>query len=130
VDSRTAHLPFLSPSSRYHIQIEDERSLSEMTTPTNPNVFFGSWAARKQQLAAPSNCTWPEATHSPLDLAVLTVDNEALFLMNLRHNRRHLCRGVSFLALNRRELRPRDSSSSSSSDSEQVPARTKFVVCG
>src|SRR5207249_5045833 len=36
---RTAHLLFLPPSSRYHIQMEDERSFREMTTPTNPKVF-------------------------------------------------------------------------------------------
>ena len=39
---RTAHLPFLPPSSRYHIQMEDERSFRETTTPTNPKVFLGS----------------------------------------------------------------------------------------
>src|SRR4029077_1415707 len=33
---RTAHLPFLPPSSRYHIQIEDDRSLSETPTLTKP----------------------------------------------------------------------------------------------
>ena len=35
---RTAHLPCLPdpPSSRNHIQIDDDRSLSETTTPTKP----------------------------------------------------------------------------------------------
>src|SRR5205823_3997008 len=35
---RTAHFPFFPPSSRNHIQIEDERSLSEMPTLTKPEV--------------------------------------------------------------------------------------------
>src|SRR5213082_4143923 len=43
---RTAHLLFLPPSSRYHIQMEDERSFRETTTPTNPKVLLGSWAGR------------------------------------------------------------------------------------
>src|SRR2546430_7543874 len=43
---RTAHLLFLPPSSRYHIQMEDERSFREMTTPTNPKVCIGSWEGR------------------------------------------------------------------------------------
>ena len=38
---RTAHLAFLPPSSRYHIQTEDERSFSETITPTNPYAFLG-----------------------------------------------------------------------------------------
>src|SRR5688572_16778246 len=33
----TAHFPFpLSPPSRYHSQMDDERSFNEMTTPTKP----------------------------------------------------------------------------------------------
>src|SRR5215472_10335049 len=40
----TAHLLFLPPSLRYHIQMEDERSFRETTTPTNPKVLLGSWA--------------------------------------------------------------------------------------
>src|SRR5947209_3742955 len=43
---RTAHLLFLPPSSRYHVQMEDERSFRETTTPTNPKVLLGSWAGR------------------------------------------------------------------------------------
>src|ERR1700731_72085 len=39
---RTAHFPLFSPFSRYHIQIEDERSFRETTTPTNPKVLLGS----------------------------------------------------------------------------------------
>ena len=42
---RTAHLPFL-PFSRYHIQIEDERSLRETPTLTKPYVLFGSSESR------------------------------------------------------------------------------------
>src|ERR1700760_2132037 len=33
---RMAHLPFFPLPSRYHVQIEAERSLSETTTPANP----------------------------------------------------------------------------------------------
>src|SRR5678810_1030788 len=36
ISLRTAHFPFLPPSSRYHIQMDDDRSLSEMPTPTKP----------------------------------------------------------------------------------------------
>src|SRR2546428_11501384 len=39
---RTAHFPVFPPFSRYHIQIEDERSFRETTTPTNPKVLLGS----------------------------------------------------------------------------------------
>src|SRR5271167_3835857 len=50
---RTAHLPFLPPSSRYHIQIEAERSLSETTTPANHRFFGdrGRAAARASSVA-------------------------------------------------------------------------------
>src|ERR1700756_3322387 len=43
---RTAHLLSLPPSSRYHIQIDDERFFSEITTPTNPKVLLGSGEGR------------------------------------------------------------------------------------
>src|SRR5438876_8059355 len=51
---RTAHLLFLPPSSRYHIQMEDERSFREMTTPTNPKVCIGSGEGR----SASNSCCW------------------------------------------------------------------------
>src|SRR5262245_22595889 len=37
-----AHFPFLPLPSRCHIQIAEERSFRETTTPTNPYALFGS----------------------------------------------------------------------------------------
>src|SRR5215471_5242582 len=60
---RTAHLLFLPPSSRCHIQMEDEKSFRETTTPTNPKVFIGSWEGRSSSTiccSAPRSisCKW------------------------------------------------------------------------
>src|SRR6478672_1891427 len=51
------------PPSLYHTQIDDDRSLSEITTPTNPYAFLGSRAGRSSSViwySSPSGsfCWW------------------------------------------------------------------------
>src|SRR5262245_42479250 len=43
---RIRHVPDLLLPSRYHVQIDDDRSLRLVTTPTKPYVSLGSCAGR------------------------------------------------------------------------------------
>src|SRR5271167_4528655 len=82
---RTAHLLFLPPSSRYHIQMDDERSFSETTTPTNPKVFWGSWEGRSSSTIC---CSAPQVNFLQVSALVQIPDVQLAAVLSAKQQLR------------------------------------------